>query len=54
MQTMKTDREKERSSAPVHRPQIPKEILFPLEQGRIMYWHIGRRRKAKATVAITL
>lgn len=28
--------------------------LFPSEQGLMMYWHIGRRRNAKATVAITV
>lgn len=27
--------------------------LFPSEQGRMIYWHIGNRRKANAIVAIT-
>lgn len=53
MQTIDTAREKLKSSAAVKRPQIPNDILLPSEQGRIMYWHIGRSRKANATVAIT-
>lgn len=53
MRTSMTDREKDRSSAAVKRPQQPKEILFWGEQGLVKYWHIGRRRKAKAIVART-
>jgi hypothetical protein len=34
---MKTDSEKERSSAAVNLPHIPNEILFPSEQGLMMY-----------------
>lgn len=37
IQTMNTDNENESSSAPVKRPQIPNDILFPSEQGRMMY-----------------
>ncbi|ERL86614.1 hypothetical protein D910_04021 [Dendroctonus ponderosae] len=51
--TKSTDRENESNSAEVNRPHIPKDIFVPSEHGLIMYWHIGRSRKAKATVAIT-
>lgn len=27
--------------------------LFPEVQGRLMYWHMGSNRKARATVAMT-
>lgn len=53
MHTMNTDNEKDNSSAAVNLPHIPKEILFPSEHGLIIYWHIGNKRNAKATVAIT-
>lgn len=53
MQTINRDSEKESNSAAVNRPHIPKENLLPSEQGLVIYWHMGRRRKAKATVAIT-
>ena len=53
MQTMLTLNENERSSAPVNLPQTPKDILLPSEHGRIMYWHMGSKRNASATVAIT-
>lgn len=53
MQTINTDNEKENSSAAVNLPHIPNDILLPSEHGRIIYWHIGNSKKAKATVAIT-
>lgn len=53
MQTINRDNEKESNSAAVNRPHIPNENLLPSEQGRVIYWHIGKSRKAKATVAIT-
>lgn len=53
MQTINRDNENESNSAAVNRPHIPNENLLPSEQGRVMYWHMGNRRKAKATVAIT-
>lgn len=53
MQTIDTDNVKLNSSAAVKRPQIPNDIRFPSVHGRIMYWHIGSKRKARATVAIT-
>lgn len=53
MQTMKTDRENDSNSAAVNLPHMPNEILFPSEQGLMMYWHMGSSRKARATVAIT-
>ena len=28
-------------------------VYLPGEQGLTRYWHMGRRRKARATVAIT-
>ncbi len=33
---------------------VMKYYLFPDEHGLIMYWHMGRRRNAKAIVAITV
>lgn len=53
MHTMNTDRENDNNSAAVKRPHIPNEIFVPSEHGLMMYWHIGSRRKANATVAIT-
>merc|ERR1719471_1261300 len=43
------------SSARVNLPHIPSEILVPLVawQGRTRYWHMGSKRNARATVAIT-
>lgn len=73
-QTIVRARLNDRSSAPVNRPQNPKENLihvkqslirldsrvqniatdlFPDVHGRLMYWHIGSSKKARATVAIT-
>lgn len=51
--TMKTDNENDSSSAAVNLPHIPNEILLPSEHGRMIYWHMGSRRNARATVAIT-
>lgn len=53
IQTMNKASEKESNSAAVNRPHIPKENLLPSEHGLVIYWHMGKRRKAKATVAIT-
>lgn len=55
-QTMDNASEKLNSSADVKRPQTPKEMRLPLpsEHGRIMYWHIGNNKNARATVAITM
>merc|ERR1711899_78106 len=41
------------NSADVNRPHVPSDILFRFPQGLMRYWHIGSKRKAKATVAIT-
>ncbi len=54
MHTTVTDSIKLNNSAAVNLPQNPKEILLPSVQGRIMYWHIGRSKKASAIVAITV
>jgi len=54
MHTIETDNEKLNSSAAVKRPQKPNDIRLPSVQGRMIYWHIGKSKKAKATVAITL
>lgn len=54
MQTMDTASEKLKSSADVKRPHKPNDIRLPSEHGRIMYWHIGNKRNANATVAITV
>lgn len=53
MQTINKDNEKESNSATVNRPQTPNENLLSSEHGRVIYWHIGNNRKAKATVAMT-
>lgn len=53
MHTTVMDIVKLSSSAAVNRPQQPSDIRFPSVHGRMMYWHIGRRRKASATVAMT-
>lgn len=53
MHTILTLSENESNSAPVNLPQTPNDILLPSEHGRIMYWHMGKRRNANATVAIT-
>lgn len=53
IQTIDTESKKLKSSAAVKRPQKPNDTLFPSEHGRMMYWHIGSRRKARATVAMT-
>jgi len=37
IQTIKTERENDSSSAAVNLPQMPNEILFPSEQGLIIY-----------------
>lgn len=50
---METESVKLNSSAAVNRPQTPNEKRLPSVQGRIMYWHMGSKRKASATVAIT-
>jgi hypothetical protein len=50
---MLTLRENESSSAPVNLPHTPNDILLPSEHGRIIYWHMGNRRNANATVAMT-
>lgn len=50
---MKTESENDKISAPVNLPHTPNDILFPSEHGRVIYWHIGSKRNAKATVAIT-
>lgn len=42
------------NSAAVKRPQQPKDIRWPSVHGRMMYWHIGRSRNARATVAMTV
>lgn len=54
MHTIKTESENESNSAPVKRPHIPNEILFPSEHGLIIYWHMGNSKNARATVAITI
>lgn len=51
--TMLTLSENDNNSALVNLPQTPNDILFPSEHGLIIYWHMGRRRNASATVAIT-
>lgn len=51
--TIVTDKVKLNNSAGVKRPQTPNDIRFPSLQGRIMYWHMGSSKKAKAIVAIT-
>jgi len=51
---MLTLSENESNSAPVNLPQTPNDILLPSEHGLIIYWHIGSKRNAKATVAITV
>lgn len=54
-QTQTIDRAKEKlnSSADVKRPQTPNEMRLPSEHGRMMYWHMGNSKNAKATVAMT-
>lgn len=52
MHTIDTANEKLKSSAAVNRPQNPNDIRVPSEQGRIMYWHMGSSKNAKATVAM--
>lgn len=47
------DRKNDKISAAVNRPHTPNDIFWPVEQGRMRYWHIGNRRKANATVART-
>lgn len=42
-----------KSSAAVKRPQKPNDMRLLSVHGLIMYWHIGSKRKARATVAIT-
>lgn len=42
----------EKSNFTRMKPIVP--YLFPEEHGRIIYWHMGRRRNAKAIVAITV
>lgn len=53
MQTTVIDMVKLNSSAAVKRPQQPSDIRWPSVHGRIMYWHIGSKRNARATVAMT-
>ena len=52
-QTTQMEIATERISASVNLPQTPSDILPLVEQGLTRYWHMGRRRKARATVAIT-
>lgn len=53
IQTTVIDIVKLKSSAAVNRPQQPSDIRWPSVHGRMIYWHIGRSRKASATVAMT-
>lgn len=52
MHTMETANVKLNNSAAVNRPQNPNDIRLPSEHGRIMYWHMGNSKKAKAIVAM--
>lgn len=51
--TILTLNENESNSAPVNLPQTPNDILLPSVHGRLIYSHIGNKRKASATVAMT-